>query len=138
MKTLLALAALVCFANLPCASAAQDCPDTCATQVPGYVDGSALSNQCFIGITLFGWEFGISLGHCPLHQLVYPAHQSCEGKYNEGTACTAGDDLEVRLLRCRCRVLGGSSLGVGVGGCDCEDVGASGSVEDAKTTNCVD
>lgn len=137
MKTLLALIALAGLVHLPTARAAQDCPDTCATQVQAKVEAGDENNQCFIGITIFGLEIGISVGHCPLMQVAYPAHQSCQGQYNEGTACAASGDLEVRLLKCECNLLGGRTLGIGLPGCDCKDSGNSGTVEDAKTTNCV-
>jgi hypothetical protein len=137
MKSLLALAVLVASVHLPCVRAQHVCPDTSATQVAGKVEGGAETNQCFIGITLFGIEIGISLGNCPLHQLVYPAHQVCAGQHSPGTACMPAADLEVRLLKCECNAIGGRTLGLGLPGCDCEYAGVAGTVEDAKTTACV-
>lgn len=135
MKTLLALAALAGCAFLPCVRA-HDCPDTCATPVQASVGGGRSDNQCFIGITLFGLEIGVTTGNCPLHQFVYPAHQICMGQASEGTQCEPGDSLEVRMLRCSCNMLGGSFLGIGLPGCDCDDAGNAGSVQDAKTVAC--
>ena len=136
MKALLALVALTHFAAL-LGTGAQDCPDTCATPVAASITGDKSTNQCFIGITLFGFDIGITTGDCPMYQFVYPAHQICSGQSSEGTLCQAGDFLEVRMLKCSCNMIGGSFLGIGLPGCDCTDAWRAGSVQDAKTVTCI-
>ncbi|MBL8857199.1 MAG: hypothetical protein JNL28_01660 [Planctomycetes bacterium] len=137
MKVHFFIAALFALATAAFARPQSACADTIATEVAAHVENGDKTNQCNLGVTLFGLTFGISIGECPLFVIVYPQHRHCDGLYNEGTECVAGDTLEVRLKRCSCAFLGGFGFKLLVPTCDCTDVGNAGWIEDHKTINCV-
>lgn len=137
MKSAFATLLLSSAALLPAAAQVGHCPDVVATNVAARIDPGSQENQCVLTITLFGIEIGVHFGRCPVLQTVYPAHQECLGQFNEGTQCSPGEELEVRLQKCECSLLLGRTLGVPIPGCDCKDSGTAGTIEDAKTTPCV-
>lgn len=136
MKTILVVAAFLALATAPFALQGHECPNVMATQVPAVVVAGSEDNQCYIGIVIFGLEIGIAGPHCPPLQFVYPAHQVCRDAHNEGTACGPERVLEVRGLKCSCNYFGDRKFGLGLPGCDCEDSGNAGTVEDMQTLSC--
>ncbi|MDZ4774484.1 MAG: hypothetical protein SGI72_15260 [Planctomycetota bacterium] len=136
MKVFLALVLCACLAPLPFARADQECPNVKASQVAAHVQGADDSNQCSIGISIFGFEISVRFGACPLNQTITPAHQACNGAASPGNMCVLTGNLDVQLLKCECNFFGGSVIGLHLPGCDCQEAGTAGTVEDFKTASC--
>ena len=115
------------------------CPNRRATQVEARVRDFGPFRRCAVGIRLLGRDLGLLGGKCPRMRLITPAHQVCGGIYNPGTFCEYENVLAVQRLSCDCSfetVVAGPGVDLIGGGCECQNDGTAGSVQDAQTSTC--
>ncbi|MCC6408557.1 MAG: hypothetical protein IT453_15450 [Planctomycetes bacterium] len=133
------VSALAALATLAVArQSSSSCPDKKASQVPAEIKLSEATHTCGIGFVVFGVGGGIFGEECPETKITTPAHQTCQGEENAGTACVPEGDMAVTVRDCSCGGLVIPVIQVGIPTtCECDPPVNAGTVEDFKTVVCV-